>query len=404
VLVKCQECELQISDKAVFCPHCGCPFQQVPNIKKPRKSNKRRRLPNGFGQISEIKNRNLRKPFRAMVTVGKSSTGKPICKPLKPESYFMTYNDAYSALIEYNKNPYDLKPSITVKELYEKWSQEYFKTLKNDSSIRATKSAWLYCSSLHDTNVMDLRGRHIKQCMEEAFIVVRGEERKASAITQKKIKSIFNMMLDYAIEYEIIDRNYSRNFRLNEGVSKEAATTKKDHMEYTDDEVKMLWDNLEFPFVDAILIQAYSGWRPQELGLLELKNIDLDNWTFKGGMKTEAGSNRTVPIHTKIRGLVSKKYNESKTAGSETLLGWTDQSFTYDKLRYKYKQVVIKLGLDLKHRPHDGRVHFITNAKKYGVDEYAIKYFVGHAITDITEKVYTKRSPEWFRDEMEKIK
>ena len=94
--------------------------------RKPRaKNNKRRRLPNGFGQITEIKTNNLRKPFRAMVTVGKTAEGKPICRPLKPESYFLTYNDAYAALVEYNKNPYDLEPSIAVKELYVKWTEEY---------------------------------------------------------------------------------------------------------------------------------------------------------------------------------------------------------------------------------------------------------------------------------------
>jgi len=99
MLTKCPECELQISDKALSCPHCGYPLQ--PNIiqRKLRKSNKRRRLPNGFGQISEIKNRNLRNPFRAMVTVGKTSIGRPICKPLKPDSFFSTYNDAYAALV-----------------------------------------------------------------------------------------------------------------------------------------------------------------------------------------------------------------------------------------------------------------------------------------------------------------
>ena len=52
-----------------------------------------------------------------MVTVGKTPDGKPICKPLKPESHFATYNDAYAALVEYNKNPYDLEPSITMQEL-----------------------------------------------------------------------------------------------------------------------------------------------------------------------------------------------------------------------------------------------------------------------------------------------
>ena len=90
MLVKCPECELQVSDKAPACPHCGYPMK--PSVKrKPRaKNNKRRRLPNGFGQISEIKNRNLRNPFRAMVTVGKTQDGKPICKPLKPDSYFAT--------------------------------------------------------------------------------------------------------------------------------------------------------------------------------------------------------------------------------------------------------------------------------------------------------------------------
>lgn len=43
-------------------------------------------------------------------------------------------------------------------------------------------------------------------------------------------------------------------------------------------------------------------------------------------------------------------------------------------------------------------------AKRYNVDEYAIKYMVGHTIGDITEKVYTQRELSWLRDEIEKIK
>ena len=117
MLLKCSECELQVSDKAISCPHCGYPLQPSVTPRKIRKTNKRRRLPNGFGQISEIKNRNLRNSFRAMVTVGKTSTGRPICNPLKPESYFQTYNEAYMALVEYNKSPYDLEPAMTVQQL-----------------------------------------------------------------------------------------------------------------------------------------------------------------------------------------------------------------------------------------------------------------------------------------------
>ena len=43
-----------------------------------------------------------------MVTVGKSPTGKPICKLLKPKAYFKTYNEAYQALMKYHEDPKSL--------------------------------------------------------------------------------------------------------------------------------------------------------------------------------------------------------------------------------------------------------------------------------------------------------
>ena len=410
MLIKCPECELQVSDKALSCPHCGYPMQ--PNVKprKPRTSNKRRRLPNGFGQISEIKNRNLRNPFRAMVTVGKDSKGRPICKPLKPDSYFPTYNDAYAALVEYNKNPYDLEPSITARELYDKWTDEYFMTLSDGG--RAVNAAWVYCTSVHDMRVMDIRARHIKGCMEEGIATVRGKEQRPSASMKNKIKTLFNLMLDYALEYEIVDRNYSRSFNLSEETIKEIVTVKKEHIAFTDDEINLLWTHVDYKnCVDIILIQCYSGWRPQELGLLRLDDVDLKNGTFKGGMKTDSGENRVVPIHSRIRPLVERKYNEAKQLGSNFLVNHVDPSsrrknteLTYNRYQKVFCRIRDELKLNSEHRPHDGRTHFVTSAKKYGVDEYAIKYMVGHKISDITEKVYTKREFDWLKEEMEKIK
>ncbi len=411
MIIKCPECELQVSDKALSCPHCGFPLQPYSKPRKPR-NNKRRRLPNGFGQISEIKNRNLRNPFRAMVTVGKTETGRPICKPLKPVSYFNTYNDAYAALVEYNKNPYDLEPGMTVDELYEKWSEEHFNNFKSDSSIRAITSAWRYCSSVYSMRVLDIRARHIKGCMDEGAVILRGKKKHPSAAIKNNIKSLFNLMLDYALEYEIVDRNYSRSFNLSDKVIKEITTVKNGHIAFTDDEMKLLWEYAgNNMYVDAILIQCYSGWRPQELGLLELENIDLEGWTFKGGMKTKAGIDRVVPIHSKIRELVLRKYKEAEDVGSKYLFNDSNQPNNRENIKsiyYQYKkgfnEVRDSLKLDPNHRPHDGRTHFVTLAKKYEVDEYAIKYIIGHKISDLTEKVYTKREFDWLKKEIEKIK
>ena len=410
MLTQCPECELPVSDKANACPHCGYPLKPSEKQKRPRKSNKRRRLPNGFGQISEIKNRNLRNPFRAMVTVGKTPEGKPICKPLKPESYFATYNDAYAALVEYNKNPYDLEPSITMQELYDKWLPEYEKTVKSTKSVT---SAWAYCSGVYKMRVMDIRARHVKGCMEEGVAVIRGKAQHPSATMKNQIKSLFNMMLDYALEYELVDRNYSRTFNLTEETVKEIQSVKKEHIAFTDEEMDLLWANISSKQgIDIMLIQCYSGWRPQELGLLELKDVDLENWTFRGGMKTDAGENRVVPIHSRILDLVLRKYQEAEALGSPYLLNWTDPNnrnkknlkLTYARYQKAFERIRDELKLNPNHRPHDGRTHFVTMAKRYGVDEYAIKYMVGHKISDITEKVYTRREFAWLREEIEKIK
>ena len=409
MLTTCPECELQVSDKALTCPHCGYPLQGTAKKRKPRnKNNKRRRLPNGFGQISEIKNRNLRNPFRAMVTVGKDGHGKPICKPLKPESYFATYNEAYQALVEYNKNPYDLNPAITVEELYKQWLPEYEKGV---SDTKAMENAWEYCSTVYKMRVMDVRARHVKGCMEEGVAVVRGQEQTPSASMKNKIKTLFNQMLDYALEYELVDRNYSRTFKLTDETIKEIQTVKKEHIAFSDEEIGKLWNFIDMlPGIDILLIQCYSGWRPQELGLLEIKKTDLENWTFQGGIKTDAGTDRTVPIHSKIRDLVQAKYQEAVKLGSPYLINWVvpgmrkkDYRLSYPRYQQAFERIVEGLHLNPEHRPHDGRTHFVTTAKRYGVDEYAIKYMVGHKISDITEKTYTKRKFEWLKQEIEKI-
>lgn len=396
MLVTCVECGLMVSDKAEACPHCG-----YPRAKKKRTSysrgSKHRRLPNGFGQITEIKGCNLRKPFRAMVSVGKYENGKPIQKMLKPEAYFATYNEAYAALVEYNRNPYDLAPGLSVKEVYEKWSEEYFVKLKSPSSARTIKAAWKYCYPVYSMRVADIRSRHIKACMENA----------PSPNINGRIKSLFNLMLDYAVEYELVDRNYARTFN----VSSDTKNVQHGHIAFTDEEMDKLWANITMPYVDVVLIQCYSGWRPQELGLIRVEDVDLTNRVATGGIKTSAGTNRVVPIHECIFPLMEQRVKEANSYGSEYLFSCTDththrssDRLTYDKYQYRFSKIVKALDLNPEHRPHDGRKQFITMAKKYNVDEYAIKRIVGHNISDITEKIYTERDVEWLKAEMNKIK
>lgn len=410
MLILCPECALQISDKAISCPHCGYPLDKKTIKRQYVKRAKRKRLPNGFGQISEIKNKRLRKPFRAMITVGKDSQGKYIRKLLKPECYFETYNDAYAALIDYNRNPYDLEKDITVEQLYERWSHEYFETI-NVSTKRTITAAWAYCNSVYDMRVSDLRARHIKGCMENGIVIRNNQEITPSVNIKGRIKSVFNVMLDYAVEYEIVDRNYARTFKISDDIIKEQKENKKKHIPYTLDELDILWNNVnKVAYLDILLIQCYSGWRPQEIGLIKIDDVNLEKGTMIGGLKTESGKQRIVPIHDKIKHLVEYRYNEAQQLNSEYLFNCTDGKnknnikMTYYRYADRVNAIISEFNLNPNHRPHDGRNTFVTLAKKYHVDEYAIKYIIGHKIQDLTENVYTKREISWLIDEMKKIK
>ena len=127
-------------------------------------------------------------------------------------------------------------------------------------------------------------------------------------------------------------------------------------------------------------------------------------------MKTEAGSERVVPIHPRIEHLVRQRYQEAQSLNSEYLFNYIDPKkpsdlrLTYARYTKCFNTIVMRLSLNPDHRPHDGRKHFVTRAKEATLDEYAIKYIVGHSITDITERVYTQRNTDWLKLEIEKIK
>lgn len=386
MLINCPECELMVSDKAYSCPHCGYPFRKTQKRREPAK---RKRLPNGFGQISEIKGKNLRKPFRVMVPAGKSETGRPISKLLSPEAYFKTYNEAYQALVEYNKAPYDVTRDVSFSEFYKIWYDYHSPKAENPATLRQYKASFSHLTVLYKYKLSEIRSYHIRGAIETADV---------SNQMKDKMKALCNMMFDLALERELVTRNYSRDFNL--GISREAE--KPIHKPFTKEEMKWLWGNINAPTVFAAIIQCYGGWRPDEVLSIKWSDIDFEQNIITGGSKTKAGRDRAVPIHPCILPLIKEKYNER---GNHEYLIWgigiekdPKKKIRYDAYRDKFYRLIPG-----DHRPHDCRVQFTTMAKEYKVDEYAIKYIIGHQIKDLTERVYTKRNLEWLQNEISKI-
>lgn len=351
------------------------------------------RMANGNGSVYKMKGKR-RKPWRAIVTVGieyNEETHKARQKRRVVGDY-TSQKEALEALTVYRQNPYDIDTNkITFAEVYEKWSVEHFKKIV-PSAARTWKSAFSYFSPIHDMKFVAIRPNHIEGCITDA---------KVGDSTKQRMKSLCNMMYRYALKYEIVTVNYAD---MCDSVKRPRPSIIREP--FTDAEEKILWDNLDFPFVDMVLIGIYSGWRPQELAVLKIADVDLDNGFYTGGLKTDAGRNRTVPIHSKVYELVRRNYEKAVAMESEYLFndenGQQGTFLTYDKYRGRFKKINAKFHFS--HKPHDTRHTFITKGKDAKMDEYILKLIVGHEISDVTEKVYTHRTLGQLKEEIEKIK
>lgn len=341
------------------------------------------RLPNGFGSVHKIAG-NRRRPYRARITIGWIDTNDLRKKQeFKTIGYYKSKEEGLMALASFKKQPFNLEhKNITFSDVFDMWSIEHFAKI-----VSSSKRMWLAAYN-HSKSLWSLKFNAIKvRDLEDAI-----QNSKVGPPTKLRMKSLYNMLFKYAIKHEIADKNYALY------LDSIKVATKIKRVPFSDDEINMLWQNLNVPFVDMILINIYSGLRPREMVELECKNIDLANGIMRGGIKTLAGKDRVIPIHPKVQSLIATKFcNTSERLFTKEF----GQIMTYSDYYNRFKKVMNKFSMS--HKPHDARHTFITKAKLYKVDEYVLKLIVGHKIADITENVYTHRNIDELKSEMLKI-
>lgn len=385
-LTTCPECSGKVSDKAYSCPHCGFPLRDGISVPRRAKSPGRRRR-NGTGTIVKLSGKR-RKPFQVRVNTRIDEWGYPRYDVL---GNFPDRVSADIALAEYNKDPFDVaNRKKTFGEVFKDWYKWKYKTAvdapgKKTSSQYCALAAFKHCEQLHNRIMPDISALDLQQILDR-------EDLSHSML--EHIKTLFNQMYRYALQFDIVAKNCAEFVRIGKEDDTESG------IPFTNEEIQKLWDHKDEPFVDTILIYIYSGWRINELAGMPLENIDLEERTFTGGLKNRYSRNRTVPIHSKIYDMVKARYNPRFRS-----LIYHDgtQDITEEKYREYFAQALATCGITEKHTPHDCRHtcnSLLLNAK---VDRVARYKIMGHAGKDINERVYSHMTTEQLREELEKI-
>lgn len=114
-----------------------------------------------------------------------------------------------------------------------------------------------------------------------------------------------NQLFKYAMEHDIVSKDYSQLVDIGKN---ESESTRKP---FTLLEIQALWDNVgRMDFIDTVLIMIYTRLRPGELLLIKNANININERIMKGGIKTESGKDRIIPINLKILPFIKNRISE----------------------------------------------------------------------------------------------
>lgn len=319
--------------------------------------------PNGYGSVYKLSGVR-RKKFGARITVGWTDDGKQLYKNI---GYFEKRQEAILALAEYNRDPYNLDGrSLTFAEVYKMWSDERFAEIKQTTK-GGYQSAYKNSAPLHDLLFKDIRKEHLQNVLDNSGL---------AAATQKLVRNLHNQLFKYAIEHDIVTRNYASLTKIK------AARKPSTRSIFKPDEIRVLFDNQNDRIAKTVILLIYTGMRVSELLDMKKSSVDLEQKIMVGGNKTEAGRNRIIPISDKILPIVSE-FMQSEGEYLVTSNSNGRMSYVNYLNRYWYE---LMEKLRMSHKPHDTRHTFITLMDEAGVNRTVLKKIVGHSTKkDITD-------------------
>lgn len=375
---------------------------------------KRRR--NGSGSVYKLSG-NRRKPYVASVCIGTNAeTGKAIQKPI---GYFETYEQAENALVLHRLNDNTIFTTKEIKEMpkamqdtvinfnehvptfREVWKDVFERDVKklSKSSQSQYKTGFNNWKELHDYNVNDLDYKSMQVVLDKE--IEKGA--KQSKLTIMKV--VITKVIQRAVKTGLMKREQDYTSYL-ESKTNDLSSIKRSP--FSIDEIKTLFKTNTFAS-KVVLCLIYTGMRPVEFFSLIKEDVYLNEVStdtgedesisyFIGGVKTESGKNRVIPIHPKIYPFIieflelNKLYLAFDNANARTMQTFRDEMFK--PLMQKH---------NMSHNLYDTRHTFSSLAKLYKMDEFARQRIMGHKSGNITDDVYTHTYKSMLYNEVLKL-
>ena len=355
------------------------------------KKKKRMRLPNGIGSVHQINDgKRRRNPWRARVPSHiefNAETGKASQKYITI-GYFATETEAIEALFDYRKNPYTIEASVsTFADVYEMWSAKKFPTVSKIAQYGYTAS-FRHSEPLHKLKMRDIRAKEMEAIMQHL---------KGGYQLQNKLKTFWGQMFKYAMEHDIVQKDYSAFVKIRDKAPETSRT------DMAKEDIQRLWEIADSgnEIAEIALIYIYTGLRATELLEATKNNVFLDKRILVAGKKTDAGRDRRIPIHRDIFPFIEKRMKEDGERLITFAKSGKRKTYTYSNFNVNY-WIPLMESINANYTIHYARHTFATMMREAGIEEDIRKLILGHKSADVTDR-YTHYSDDMLIAAIDKL-
>lgn len=278
--MKCIKCGAELPDDSIYCNLCG--KKQTAEKRKNTKSRG-----NGQGSVYQLPN----KKWRAVRTIAYfCGDDNKVHRATRSRSDFKTKKEALAYLSILSNETRREPQKITFWELYEKWLPTH---RADKSTVNCYKAAFKHFRPVWHMSISDITVDDLQECVDAC-----GKGKR----TRQNMKAVCGLIYKYGIPRGCIPENLNLAQFLVVG---EGNTSHRPA--FTLEELEILWASVgAVPYVNYILCQIYTGFRPSEFLAIDAINYDRKKRAIIGGAKTEAGKDRIVTISPKIQPIIDQ--------------------------------------------------------------------------------------------------
>ena len=372
------KCKKEAPEGAAFCPWCG------KNLNPPPRKTKNRG--NGLGSVYKLKNNK----WMAAKVVGWTVDPLPDDAPpgtiphkrcIRVRRQYDTKKEALAALPfltiadrrqKKGSATQRKKTSITLKELYDQWFPTHD---RKKSTMNCYQSGFRIFEPLWAVRMDDIDIDDLQDCMDDSDVGRR---------TLENAKAALGLVYKYGIPRDAVpkDRNLAPFLRIREAGAGKKPGLSAEELE----KVRQAAADGD-PVARMVLCHCYLGFRPAGFLALTVSDYNKDERAFIGGVKTEAGIDRTVTVSPKVQPYVDEFL---AAAGDGFIFGQAGKVLPIKKYRQAFYDLLDRLGIDNpvdeegRHRltPHSCRHTFATLMKRVKAPDTDKLALIGHASTD----------------------